>query len=54
MGKVVRRPPSSARTACLSKLLLDAMQLRNLLPYAKLDLEGYETRLCFAGNKALG
>ena len=36
-------PSAEFRTDSMSeRLLLDAMQLRNLLPYAKLDLEGYE------------
>ena len=35
-------PPSSAQTARPEQLLLDAMQLRDLVPYAKCDVEGYE------------
>lgn len=36
-------PSAEFRTDSMSEqLLLDALQLRNLLPYAKLDLEGYE------------
>ena len=39
----VAQPSAEFRTDSRSeKLLLDAMQIRDLLPYAKLEVEGYE------------